>query len=96
MIISGGMTTDDGEKSVKSNKSNRSPSNRSNVSIRSLGSIFKRKSRESSNDDLHSTKSEGNGRKLKKKRSWNPMKRRRSKRKSPPATATKKPVRIKH
>jgi hypothetical protein len=95
--LSIGMTTDDGEKSVKSNKSNRSSrSNRSNISIRSLGSIFKRKSRDGSNGDLHSTKSEDNERTFKKKRSWNPLKRRRSKRKSPPPAATKKPVRMKY
>lgn len=92
--LSAGMTTDDGEKSVRSTKSNRSSrSNRSNVSIRSFGSIFKRKSREGSQSDLKTTKSnpeEGNG--MKRKRSWNPLRRKRSSKKASPPTTMKKPV----
>ena len=84
------------DKSVKSTKSNQSvKSNRSNISIRSLSGIFKRKRSGKQDYESKSAKSapgeSEEGRKTKKKRSWIPIRRRRSRKKT--ASPTKKPVR---
>lgn len=83
-------------RSIKSNRSSKSgrsiKSNRSSMSIRSLKGILKRKSKDGKNDDNSLEDTESGAKKVRNKRSWMPMRRRRSSKKNEPSKPMKKPV----